>query len=134
MAFAQKTPTQNNSADSNLLLNQISRLNRRLRLIEEQISTLREHTNLVENNITQKDKNTTEELNNFSEELHDFHNEINEVKQTMDQFINKLDRFASKEEVKVLKRYLDIWNPMNFLTKEEVEEIISKKLEERKNK
>jgi predicted nucleic acid-binding Zn-ribbon protein len=126
-------PKNDPNAQSDLMINQISELNRRMRLIEEQISGIREHTSLIESNITQRDKKTTEELNNFSEEMHDFHNQIREIKDAIDQIASKFDQFANKEQVKVLERYINIWNPMNFLTKDEVESFIDKKLAKLKN-
>ncbi len=38
----------------------------------------------------------------------------------------ELEFFARKENLKVLEKYINLWNPLNFVTKEEVLELTSK--------
>jgi len=42
--------------------------------------------------------------------------------------IKELDIFAKKEQLKVLEKYINLWNPLNFVTTKEVEKIIEEKL------
>ena len=39
----------------------------------------------------------------------------------MDLIIKELKRTAGKEEITVLKKYLEYWNPINFVTKQDLD-------------
>ncbi|MBI4448282.1 hypothetical protein HY643_04840, partial [Candidatus Woesearchaeota archaeon] len=43
-----------------------------------------------------------------------------------------LTSFAKKENVKVLEKYINLWNPLNFVTREEAKRIAKEVLEEKK--
>ena len=47
----------------------------------------------------------------------------------IDLIIKELKLTAGKEELMTLKKYIDLWNPMNFVTQRDVERVIEEKLE-----
>jgi hypothetical protein len=70
-------------------------------------------------------------LNN---EMHTIKKDLKEIKETMEtiketnrNLIKEMSFFARKEQLKVLEKYINMWNPLNFITKEEVLELINKK-------
>jgi hypothetical protein len=46
--------------------------------------------------------------------------------------LKELQSGAKKEDIKVLQKYVDMWEPLNFVTRNEINEIIDEKLSERK--
>ena len=52
----------------------------------------------------------------------------------MNGFLRETDFFAKKNDIKVLEKYINLWNPLDFVTEEEVEMIVEKKLNKLKNK
>jgi len=49
------------------------------------------------------------------------------IKETSRNLVKEMSFFARKEQLKVLEKYINMWNPLNFVTKEEVLELINKK-------
>ena len=77
------------------------------------------------------DSSTIDSLRKLYDEINDIHSQILHVKhdiQTFQEFIRKLKSqislFTSKDEVLKLEKYIDLWNPIEFVTREEVREII----------
>ena len=50
--------------------------------------------------------------------------EINELKDNMLRLVKELETFAKRENVDILRKYIDLWSPVNFVTKNEVEDIV----------
>ena len=48
----------------------------------------------------------------------------------MDLIIKELKITAGKEELMTLKKYIDFWNPMNFVTQRDVERVVEEKMSE----
>ncbi len=54
--------------------------------------------------------------------------ELFNIKETLKQVIEETQRLARKEDVKVLEKYINLWNPMNFVSEKEVKIIIEQNL------
>jgi len=65
--------------------------------------------------------------NMFDQKLMDLEKEITLIKRRMVEMAADLKNFARREEVDTLKKYLEVWNPVNFATHQEVKEIIEEK-------
>ena len=48
------------------------------------------------------------------------------------EFISELKNAAKRDEVKVLEKYINIWNPVKFVTQNEVESIVKDMLNRHK--
>ena len=48
--------------------------------------------------------------------------------------IKELQSVARKEEVKVLEKYINLWNPIKFVTSNEVEQIVNDALERKQKR
>jgi hypothetical protein len=60
--------------------------------------------------------------------------DITELKHQLKDIIDKLrlidsemKNLSKKEELKVLERYLDMWQPMNFVTRNELDRMVDEK-------
>ena len=52
----------------------------------------------------------------------------------MDLIIKELRQTAGIEEMMTLKKYIEYWNPLNFVTQRDVERIVESKLNEKESK
>ena len=68
-------------------------------------------------------------LQSTDSEILDLKRQINDFSQKLDIIIKELKMTAGQEELNTLKKYLDLWNPSRFATREEVEKIIKEKLQ-----
>lgn len=106
----------------------INDLGRRLRILEERYTTLRRKGQLNDENLlkTEEDVRTT---------IKKLNSEINELRKLLIDIDSKLDRFliqaknsAKREEVLILRKYLEMWDPLKYLTREEAERLLNQQL------
>ena len=102
----------------------IGSISRRLKVIEERYNNLRGRFQVTEQNTLQRNKNFFTDIKTVNLEMTEIKKEINELKDKMVVLIKELDSFAKKESVDILKKYIDLWAPINFVTKNDVEAIV----------
>ena len=109
----------------------VNTLSRRLRLLEEGFTNLRRFFQITEENMIAKNKHFSAEIKTVTSDINEIRKEIQEMKDKLLLVIRELQTVARKEEVKVLERYINLWNPIKFVTQNEVEQIINEVLEKK---
>lgn len=110
------------------LLEQINSLGRRLRLLESRYTDLNRKVQVTETNMLNVRKRFITETKTINSDVIEVKKEIEGVKTKMDRVVSELKNFASRDEIDTLKKYIDFWEPVNFVTRNEVEKIIEEKL------
>lgn len=110
---------------------EFSVISRKIRINEERAMNLRKKTQMIEHNILSNHKKTLTEMRYINEEIAELKKEIINVKSKLSVFAHELSESAKKDEVAVLERYINIWEPVNFVTRKEVERVINDILEEK---
>lgn len=110
----------------------ISDLNSRVRTLENRYELLAERLLITNQNTVESHKRLSEEFTKINKELQNLKTTITTFKETFKKLLEEISDFATKQEIKVLERYINMWNPLNFVTTEEVEKIIEEKLKEKK--
>lgn len=106
----------------------INMLERRFRLLEESIKNLRKSLQVTESNMITKNRTFSTEIKALTSDLDETKSEITEIKEKIISIINELQSYAKLNDVKILEKYLHMWNPVKFVTQDEVEKIIEEKL------
>tara|TARA_Y100000034_G_C6653981_1_gene286388 strand:+ start:219 stop:554 length:336 start_codon:yes stop_codon:yes gene_type:complete len=96
----------------------------RLRINESKITSLRERLLVTDSNMIEENKRIIQEVNNLNSDIKELKNEITTLKETIQDLIKSTENFAPSQDVKVLEKYINMWNPLNFTTEEEVKKII----------
>ena len=96
----------------------------RLRINESKISTLRERLLVTDSNMIDESKILSQEIKNLNSEIAELKNELNLIKETVKDIAKTTENFASNQDIKVLEKYINMWNPLNFVTEKEVKKII----------
>lgn len=106
----------------------INNLERRLRVLEEGFTNIRRSLQVAEQNMLSKNKTFSTEIRTLTSEIDDIKNEIKDIKEKILMLVKDLEGAAKINEVKVLEKYINLWNPIKFVTQNEVEKIIDEKL------
>ena len=110
--------------------NEFNSLSRRLREMEERTQNLRKKVQMTDQNLMSQNKKYRQELKVVNSELNELKHIMNDLDNKMILLIKELRMCARKEDVKVLQRYVDIWKPIEFVTRSEVEKIVKDKVED----
>ncbi len=129
-AFAQKKAPGLEQAQIKLG-EQVSDTARRLRLLEESIEVLRAHLNLIDSSLIEKHKEAIKGIRGLEDSMRSLRAEIDQLKDISVRMIKRMEAFAPKEDVKVLERYVSLWQPLKYVTRSEVEAIVKSILKQK---
>lgn len=114
------------------VLSRITEVNNRIRIIEENVTQQRKKTELINNTMLSNDKAKQQDIEDLKIKIESLLKDLDDTKNTIRMLIKQMQAFAPQSEVKVLKKYVDLFDPTQMLTRGEVNEIIEKKLKEKK--
>ncbi|MBU2634195.1 MAG: hypothetical protein KJ674_03035 [Nanoarchaeota archaeon] len=96
----------------------------RVRILETRYNLMRERLLLINQNMIDEYKNISEDIKIVEGGLKDLKKDMFEVKEALHKIVYELQFFAKKDTLKVLEKYINMWNPLNFVTEEEVLNLI----------
>ncbi len=101
----------------------------RIRVLEQREEGLSFRINAMEQEALNINKTIQKLTINLDSELKKRDRSISEVQITIKEIIKQVKRLATSGKVKELEAMLDLYNPLksNFMTREEVEQLISKR-------
>ena len=103
----------------------------RLKLIEGRQNDLNRKVELTEKNILNRRKTVNDEIKVINSDILEIKREINQLSNKLDMAIAEIKNMAAKEDIETLRKYIDMWEPVNFATRNEVEKLIEEKLAEK---
>jgi hypothetical protein len=106
----------------------VSNLTRRMRILEERIYSLQKKFSVTEKNMIDSNKSNLTETKLLDEEVSDIKTTLIDIKEKMSKVIEELENKADADEFLVFKKYLEIWRPINFVTKTDVDNMIKSAL------
>ncbi|MEA2036970.1 MAG: hypothetical protein U9O94_05645 [Nanoarchaeota archaeon] len=104
----------------------------RLRILEERYTNLQTEIRVTEENMIHRKKHLTTEIKTLIVDMNELRKEINEIKDKVLVIIKEIQGFAKKGDVDVLKKYIEMWEPLNFVTHKEIDEIIEEKFSQKR--
>jgi hypothetical protein len=128
--FSQKPPMIPQAAPETV--NQINSLGRRLRMVEESLSSSRKKSDLDEQNNILSFRKMNTEMQAINEELREMRFQLKSFKEDMIKIIRELQGTAKKEDVTRIEKYVNLWEPSKFVTQNEVPKIVAFVIEQQK--
>jgi hypothetical protein len=98
---------------------------------EERFNEMRKKMLFIEQNMLANHKRALGELKSSNEEVDELRHKIAEIEDRVITVIKELRLTARKGDIDVLKRYIELWDPVKFVTAEHAEKIAREILEER---
>ena len=102
-----------------------------LKGLEGKVNNLLREMDLIKNDFIKKQAQLRKEMKGLSDDLTEMKHTQEKMNQKMDLIVKELNTTAGVEDVQVLKKYIEYWNPLNFVTQRDVERIIEAKMAER---
>ena len=99
----------------------------RIRVLENKYTTVNEHMLMINQNMIMEYKKMIEEIKAIDTEIKEIKENIFNIKETVIKMVKETEIFARKDELKVLEKYINLWNPINFVTQEDLDKLIKKR-------
>jgi len=103
---------------------QIDEVMRRVRMLEERYTGLRKKTQFTEQSMLKDAKDLFEDMHVLNDTVSELKNEISDINQKMNKLSDEISNSIDKSEFQVLAKYIDFWQPMDFLTRKQAKEMI----------
>jgi len=126
----KETPVETQPAPE--IYNQINEAMRRIRSLEENNNNLRRKIQLNDQNRLHSTKEINTEIITINEDIKDIKKEIIKVNEKIAQIGKELQLFAKKNDVKVIQKYMKFWEPLKFVTHNEIETIVKEIIQQSK--
>ncbi len=109
----------------------VNSVNRRVRVLEERNSNIQKKTGVIEDNMINKNKGISENIKRINSDITQLKKEFEEVKDSIKLLVRGLRSMAKKEDVDVIQKYIDLWNPTNFVTNRELDKAVKRIISEK---
>ena len=128
--FGNKPATPAVQPNFNDINTNVANLSRRLRIIEERQVSARERLNVTDSNMLASSKKLRDEMKASIEQVKDVWKEVESIKSDIKLIIKDLQTCAKAQDVKVLERYVQMWEPIKYVSRDEVSRMIKQQVEE----
>jgi hypothetical protein len=105
----------------------ITDLDRRLRILEERYSNVRKKLQLTDQNILESERGFVKELKVVNDDTLKLRKQVNDYSEKISIFNDEINQTAKKVDIKLIEKYLDLWDPRNFVTRRELKEYLKQK-------
>jgi len=109
---------------------QLNNISRRLKMMEESYINTRKKMQMSETTMLKFEKKLNSGTKDIHDELTEFKREFFDLRDKAKLIVKELKLCAKSEDIKVLENYINLWEPLNFVTKNEVEKVIEQKIGE----
>ncbi len=115
------------------LTEQLNGLAARIRVSEERLNEFRKKMLFIEQNMLTNHKKVLNDLKISNEEIDELRHTLAEVEDRVITIIKELRLTARKTDIDVMRRYIELWDPVKFVTAEYAEKIAREVVEEGKS-
>lgn len=88
--------------------------------LENKIDIMDEKIELLDHNSIREIKKLSSDIKHLRDEIHDIKADLEQIKEFQIKVKKQFKITSTKDEVQKLERYIDLWNPMQFATREEL--------------
>lgn len=118
----QQEVKQKVDTHSNVILNVVERQ----KDLESSMDNLKEKIELIDNNSVKNFKKYYNDMKSLRQDINQVKQDLESLTEQNKKISRQLQLMANKEDVTKLERYIDLWNPMDFVTREEMDEFREK--------
>lgn len=93
----------------------------RLKDSENSLDIMSEKIEMLDHNAVANFKKISNDIKSLRQDIRDINEHIAEIKEFNQRMSKQIKLMATNDEVIKLEKYIDLWDPMQFVTKEELE-------------
>jgi len=101
---------------------------RDIKILEEKIIGLDKKIEFVENNLIEDHQGSKDDIADLHKAVTELQSLTDVLKKHVTEIIGDMKNFARHEQVDTMKKYLDLWEPLNFVSRDELNQILDERL------
>ena len=121
-------------AEANQIAALLSDFASRVKALEERYNILRERVLVLTSTHVDQERSLREDLMLLESDAKNVRDTIEDIKEKTDHIVSELANFVRREELRSVEKYIKLWEPLKYVTKEEVKSIVEKELLKEKSK
>ena len=106
----------------------LSDFNTRLKDIDERNKLIRERVLLLGKNLISLRQENEDEIRTIRQDNIQIKQDLDRLKKTSNSLLTEFNKFVKREELVLIERMLKDFQPLEFMRKQDVEELIEKKI------
>jgi hypothetical protein len=110
----------------------LSELSTRLRDTDERSKLIRERVLLLGKNLISTRQDLEDELKEIKKDNLEIKKDIEKIKRISNSLLTEFNKFVKREELILVERMLKDFQPLEFMRKKDVEELIDKQIKSKK--
>lgn len=111
------------------VIDEVNNASRRVRVLEDRYTNLRSKLQMIEDNMLETQKKYHQDLQSINDDVMRLKRALSDLDTKTCVIVKELQLNAKKEDVDILKKYLDLWEPVHFVTREQVDRMINDAIE-----
>ena len=119
-------------ADVNAISALLSDFASRVKALEEKYNLVKERVLILTQNFVKRERELEKEMSLIQDENKDLKLELQKLNSRIDSLASQHEDFARKEELSVVEKYFKLFEPLKFVTAEELEESVNKIINKKK--
>ncbi len=104
--------------------------NTRLRDIDERNRLIRERVLLIGKNLISSRQEIEDELKEIKKENREIKTDLAKIKRVSNNLLSEFNKFVKRDEIAIIERMLKDFQPLEFMRRKDVEELVQNKLKE----
>ncbi len=105
-----------------------------LKALESKVNNLNRELSVLKEGLLKKNTDLKKDVKTLNDELLELRRSQESTLQKMDLMIKELKQTAGVEEVMVIKKYMEYWNPLNFVTQRDLQRAVDARWEQQSRK
>jgi len=106
--------------------------NTKLKDIDERNRLIRERVLLLGKNLISSRQDVEEDIRELKDSNQEIKKDLDKVKKISNSLLSEFNKFVKRDDMAIIERMLKDFQPLEFMRKKDVEELIDSKLEQKK--
>jgi len=113
----------------NRIIDRVNDFNRRVRDLEEKIRNLTARVNTLDDTLLDKTSDLSDDMQDLEQDMSELRDRIANMEVDIKEINREKRKFVTEQEIDEIENYMDLMNPINssFATKSEVKKMIKQK-------
>lgn len=101
-------------------------INRRIAILEDRYNNMRKQMQFADQTILENRHDINKKIKLMDDELEKLDSEIKDLIEKIDELSSEIAGSAKADDLKTIEKYIDLWRPVQFVTREEAKKLLGK--------